>query len=397
MADTKKRGFQTVDTNYEELDQRIREHRIKLLKRIVKIVIAIIVVIIGVQLFVALRSFDSYEVTDAVERNSTGSSNYMSFGDCLLEYSKDGIACIDDRQGVIWNQAFEMLSPQLVKCGEYLAIYDEGGTKIFVMTEAGVQKDFEMASPIQKVCVANQGTIVVLMKEGQESQVKLFDKKGNELANGKFYADKGGFPIDIALSHDATKLAVDMVDVSKGGVDTIIAFYNFGTVGQSEIDNHVGSYTIEGVLIPEIEYVSDSKMIGMGTGKILIFDGAQKPSISKEIAIEEEILSYFHNDKYIGIIYDDIESENSWNIKVMDVRGITVMENKITIPYENIEFLSNDEICVTNSNECEIFTIHSIKKFSYTFEKELYKILSGDSGQNYTFIFKDTIEEVKLK
>ena len=397
MADTKKRGFRMLETNYEELDQRILEHRKRIFKRAIKVILAILVVVIGVQLAVALRSFDSYEVADTTERNSTGASNYIGFGDYLLEYSKDGISCTDARQGVVWNQAFEMLSPKVEVCGEYLVVYDAGGTKIFIMTETGLQKDLEMASPVQEVCIANQGTIAVLMKEGQESQVKLFDKKGNELANGKFYADKGGFPIDIALSHDATKLAVDMVDVSKGGVDTIITFYNFGAVGQSEIDNNVGSYTIEGMLLPEIHYVSESQMIGVGTGKVLIFDGAQKPELSKEIVLEEEILSCFYNDKYIGIVFDDIETENSWKIKVMDVRGMTVMENKISIAYEKIEFLANDEICVTNVNECEIFTTHSIKKFSYTFDKELYKILSGNNSQNYTFIFKDTIEEVKLK
>jgi hypothetical protein len=235
------------------------------------------------------------------------------------------------------------------------------------------------------------------MKENQESQVKLFDKKGKELANGKFYGDKGGFPVDIALSHDGTKLAVDLVDVSKGNVITTISFYNFGSVGQSEIDNNVGTYTFEGVLVPEIDYISNSRMIGVGTGKVLVFDGSQKPELSKEIYIEEEILSIFHNEKYIGVVYDNAEVENSWHIKVMDMRGTIIMENDTTIPYNEIGFLSNNEICVTNATRCEIFTTHSIKKFSYEFDKELYKVFAGSTRQNYTFIFKDTIEEVTLK
>ena len=265
------------------------------------------------------------------------------------------------------------------------------------MTESGLQKSLEMTAPIQTVCIAEQGTIAVLMKENQESQVKLFDKKGNELANGKFYGDKGGFPIDIALSYDGTKLAVDMVDVTKGKVNTTISFYNFGSVGQSEIDNNVGTYTFEGLLVPEINYVSNSRMVGLGTGKVLVFDGTQKPELSREIEIEEEVLSFFYNEKYVGIVSDNIEVENSWHIKVMDVRGKTVMQNDTSIPYNSIEFLSNNEICVMNTTQCEIFTIHSIKKFAYEFDKELNKILATDDGQNYTFIFKDTIEEVKLK
>ena len=178
---------------------------------------------------------------------------------------------------------------------------------------------------------------------------------------------------------------------------TTISFYNFGSVGQSEIDNNVGTYTFKGLLVPQIEYVSNSRMIGMGTGKLLVFEGSQKPELTGEIDIAEEVLSFFHNDKYIGIVSDNVEVENSWHIKVMDIRGKTIMENDTSIPYNNIEFLSNNEICVTNNTQCEIFTTHSIKKFAYEFDKELYKVFAIDGGQHYTFIFKDTIEEVKLK
>jgi len=396
-VDTKKKGFKTVETNYEELDNKLREHRSALLKRIARIVLVVVVLVIAVELIYALRSFDSYDVRSALERSSSSATQYEAFADCLLEYSNDGISCIGADDEIVWNQSFEMVSPEIEMCGEYLAVYDAGGTEIFVLTKAGLQKNIETSSPIQTVCIAEQGTIAVLMKEDGKSQVKLFDAKGKELANGVFYDNKGSFPIDIALSYDATKLAVDMVDVSRGDVSTTISFYNFGSVGQSEIDNNVGSYTFEGVLVPEVDYVSSSKMIGMGTGKMLVFDGAQKPELTQELPIEEEILSYFHNDKYVGIVYDNPEEENYCHVEVMDFRGRTVMENDITIVYDRIEFLSNDEICVSSNSECEIFTTHSIKKFSYTFDKELYKILAGENGTNYTFVFKDTIEEVKLK
>lgn len=397
MADIKKKGFKTLITDYEELDEQIQNHRKTILKRVLRVIGIVAVLVIVLELVYAIRSFDDYEVRNEIERKSNETTQYQMFGDYLLEYSNDGISCIGRDRQIIWNQSFEMTSPKVQVCGKFLVVYDAVGTKLFILTESGLQKSLEMTSPIQTVCIANQGTVAVLMKENQESLVKLFDKKGNELANGKFYGDKGGFPIDIALSHDGTKLAVDMVDVTAGQVNTTISFYNFGSVGQSEIDNNVGTFTFKGLLVPTIDYVSDSRMIGMGTGKMLVFDGAQKPELSKGIEIEEELLSYFHNDKYVGVVYDNIEAENSWHIKVMDMRGKTVMENDTTIPYDAIEFLSNNEICVRSATKCEIFTIHSIKKFTYEFDKELYKVFATDGGQDYTFIFKDTIEEVKLK
>lgn len=397
MADVKKKGFKTLETDYEELEELLRNRRKNIIKRVLQILAAIIMIVLIIELFNALRSYDEYEVRDIMERGSSGAAQYQTFGDCLLEYSNDGISCIGENRDIIWNQSFEMTTPEVQICGDYLVVYDAAGTKLFILTKSGVEKSIETSSPIQTVCIANQGSVAVLMKEGEESQVKIYDKKGNELANGKFYGDKGGFPIDIALSYDGTKLAVNMVDVSKGEVSTTISFYNFGSVGQSEIDNNVGTYTFEGLLVPKIDYVSNSRMIAMGTGKMLVFEGSQKPELAEEIEITEEVLSYFHNEKYVGIVYDNAEVENSWHIKVMDMRGKTIMENDTAIAYDNIEFLSNNEICVRNATQCEIFTIHSIRKFVYEFDKELYNVFATDGGQNYTFIFKDTIEEVKLK
>ena len=397
MADVKKKGFKTIETNYEELDAQIWDHRKQILKRTAQIMSLVVVLVVGINLIYALQSFDDYEVKNEIVRESSGSAQCKKFGDCLLEYSSDGISCINSNRDIVWNQSFEMTAPKVESCGDYLVVYDAAGTKLFILTKNGLEKSLEMTSPIQTVCIADQGTIAVLMKENQESQVKLFDKKGNELANGKFYGDKGGFPIDIALSYDGTKLAVNMVDVTKGQVNTTISFYNFGSVGQSEVDNNVATYTFEGLLVPYIVYISNSRMIGMGTGKMLVFDGTQKPALSREVLIEEEVLSIFHNEKYVGIVYDNVGVENSWHIKVMDMRGKTIMENDTSIPYDTIEFLSSGEVCVRNVTQCELFTIHSIRKFSYEFDKELYSVIATDGGQDYTFIFKDTIEEVKLK
>ena len=397
MATIRKNGFKTVETNYEELEKKIRQHRKEVFIRTLKIVLGITLFIVAIELIYAIRSFSTYEVRNSIEHNNSSATQFAEYLDYILEYSNDGISCMGSNGELIWNQAFEMTTPIVETCGEYLVIYDSGGSKIYIMTKAGLQQEIKTSIPIQTVCLAEQGTIAVLMKENSEFQVKLFDKKGNELANGKFYSDKGGFPIDIALSYDAKKLAVDMIDISQGKVNTTISFYNFGSVGQSEINNNVGTYTFEGILIPEIEYLSDSRMLALGTGKIVIFEGKQKPEIAEEIEIKEEILSYFYNCKYIGMVYDNTEVENSRHIKVIDMNGNTKMENDTSIMYDTIEFLSNNEICVSNETECELFTTYSIKKFSYTFDEELYKVIAKDNGEDYVFIFKETTEEVRLR
>ena len=397
MADKRHKGFATIETDYKQLNKQIKEHRKKIFRRIVEIVILVVLLAFVCKLVYSMRTYNDYEIKNTIQRDSTSVTKFEEFRDYILEYSNDGIQCVKKDGELIWNQAFEMTTPVVEIQGEYLVVYDQGGTKIYILSEKGLQKEIETTNSIQTVSLADQGSIAVLMREDNESQIKLFDKKGSELANGKFYDDKGNFPVDIALSWDAQKLAVSMIDVTGKEVGSSISFYNFGSVGQSEIDNNVGVYNIEGVVIPEIDYISKDRMIAIGTGKVIVFSGNQKPEIEKEIDIPEKVLCTFYNEKYIGIVYDNPELESSWHIKVMDLNGKTVMENNTSIAYETIQFISGNEICITNKTECEIFTTHSIKKFSYVFDKELYKIIAGENEQNYTFIFKETTEEVRLK
>lgn len=397
MADKKFKGFRTVETNDEELNEKIRQHRKKILRRVIEVLVLVVIVLIIFKLIYAVQKYDDYEVKSSIERDSTNITKFEEFSKYILEYSNDGVLCMTKNGTLIWNQAFEMVSPMIETCGEYLVVYDQGGTQIYIVSEEGLQKKIETTSAIQTVALAQQGTIAVLMKENDESRIKLFDKKGNELANGKFYDNKGSIPVDIALSKNATKMAVSMVDVTGKAVSSTITFYNFGTVGQSEIDNNVGTYSFDGTLIPEIKFVSDNRMIALGTDKILVFEGSQKPEVDREIKLTERVQSFFCNEKYIGIVYDKRDSENAWHIEVMDLRGKIITKFDTQIAYEKIEFLSNNEICITSKTECEIYTRLSTKKFSYTFDKEIYSIIANGKGQNYIFIFKEAAEEVRLK
>ena len=73
------------------------------------------------------------------------------------------------------------------------------------------------------------------------------------------------------------------------------------------------------------------------------------------------------------------------------------MEQDTSLPYSSVEFIGNNEVCIRSQYACEIYTIHGIKKFVYTFDNELYKILSGRDSQSYTFVIEKTVEEVRLK
>ena len=395
-----KNGFKTVTiekNSVEDLDEKIRNHRKKMFHRVAGLLISVVVLVVGIQLWMALRTFTTYEVQSIAERKDSEATRYTSFLGKRIEYNNDGIVYLGGGEELIWNQSFEMTSPRIDLCGDYLAIYDQGGTSIYIMSKAGLMKRLETSMPIERVKIAGQGSIAVLMKESNAAYVRLFDRKGKELANGEFFLEKGCIPMDIAFSGDGQKLAVDLLDVNGGTVKSVISFYNFGSVGQNEIDNQVGTYTYEDEIIPEIDFVSDNRMLALTRQGYVVFEGAQKPKEKKRVEFIAPVQSVFHNEKYIGVTFRNENPDLGWHIKVYDMNGSTVMENDTQIAYDTIEFLDNNEICVRDANQCEIYTIHSIKKFAYTFDSKLYKILSGSGSTSYTFILENETDEVRLK
>lgn len=391
----KKSDFKTVNPDIEELDEKIQQHRRKIFMRTLRIVVIILLLFAGTQLWMALRTYDSYDVRNLTEQGDRSAASFMDFNGNVIEYSNDGIVCLYGDGELIWNQAFEMKMPKVAICENYLAVYDKSGTDIFIMTQEGQKKKLETSMPINSLCIAQQGTIAVLMKGEANYFVKLYDETGKELASGEFYSSQGKIPVDIALSYDAQKLAVAMIDITGGAVDSIVEFYNFGSVGQNEIDNNVGTYVYEDLLFTEIKYVSKNKIIAIGDTKTIVFEGAQKPEPTNEIIYETEPTSVFYSNKNIGITYAN--QDEGYHIKVFDLNGNVVMENDTNIPYGKVELLNNNEICILGQYDCELFTIHSIKKFSYTFDTPIYKVVHESGYNGYVFLREGAMEEVRLK
>lgn len=398
MAGNNKKGFHTVeDADMEEYRRKIKEHRHKILKRTTITVLIILLIIAGLGLYMAFRHYEDYDILSSVERADTEATRFAEFKGNILKYSNDGAFYTDVSNELIWNQTYEMSSPQIDTCGDYLAIYDKGGTKIYILTPAQLVGSIETTMQIEQVCVASQGTVAVLMNKDNSAYLALYDREGNNLAEGVIHGEKGGYPIAIALSHDAVKLAVSMVDINSGSVKSTIAFYNYGSVGQNEIDNCVGVNTYDDMVIPEMSFMSNDRMVALGDSKVIFFEGTQKPQPVAEIPLEKEAKSIFYNENYIGVVNSNDDEAVTHHLLIYDTNANLVMEEDFGQEYSQIEFLSNDEICIRNENVCDIYTIRGVYKFHHEFDEELYQVLPGGLGLNYTFVLKNATEKVRLK
>ena len=265
MTEAERRGFRTVEqADMEEYKQKLRKHRLKILRIVMIAAVVLCAVLAGVSLYLSLRRYESYEVRTAVERLDTPATRFEKFQGNILKYSNDGAFYTDHNNEMIWNQTYEMSYPTIDICGDYLVIYDKKGNDIYILTKSGLSVGIETTMPIAQVSVAGQGTIAVLMDNESAGYLALYDREGNELVSGAIHGEKGGYPIAIALSDDAVKLAVSMLDINDGNIKTTVAFYHFGSVGENEIDHIVAANSFSDMIIPELDFTSGNRLVAFG-------------------------------------------------------------------------------------------------------------------------------------
>ncbi len=398
MAESGKKGFRTVtETDEEDFEQKLRKHRRKIVGRTVFIILVLVVTVTGSWLYLSLRHYAEYDIISTVEREDSAATKYAEFQGNLLKYSNDGATYTDLSNERIWTQAFELANPQIDICGDYLTIYDRGGTMIYILSPAGLLGSVETTMPVAQVSIASQGTIGVLMQKDEAGYLAVYDRTGESFAQGAIHGEKGGYPVAIALSKDGVKLAVSMLDINDGTLKSTVAFYNFGSVGQNVTDHCVGITTFPDMVIPEMEFVADDRMVAFSDTEMLVFEGMQKPQLTLELPFEQEIKSIFYNEEYVGIVYSNQDEAVTHHMQIYDTKGKIRMETDFSLEYDSVSFLSNGEICVANETACDLYTVRGVYRFHYEFENILHCIIPGKMGLNYSFVMDDETQKVRLK
>lgn len=397
MDDIRKQGFRAVEASVEEMEQKIRQHRRKIAIRIAIAAITTAILIAAAGIYFMRKEYRGYEVRSEVERTDSEATKYESFVGNILRYNNDGAFYSDMDDNLIWNRAYEMQNPFVSLCENYAAVADMQGNQVFIMNTAGVQGEIATKKPIEAICVARQGTVAVLTQADGTSYLELYNKSGENLASGEIHVANSGYPLDIALSNDAKKLAVSILDIGQGKARTTVTFYNFGSAGQNEIDNMVGTYSYDDSVISQIEFVSNDRMIAFGDNKVIFFEGRQSPEETSAIELKKEVKSIFFDELYFGLIYSGDAAGKAHKMRVYDMQGKLCLEQEFKMSFQAVEFLDNHDICIQNEYECEIYTLRGVKRFAYKFDHALYKVFSGKFSWRYTFILDGVMEKVRLK
>lgn len=377
-----------------EYNENLKKHRRKVVALSVGSAVLVIVICFAVYLYNINKKYTDYSIIAETEREESGKAEYIRLEDRIIRYGVDGIACYDEKHTMLWNQSYEMKSPMVDVCESYMAICDAGGTKIYVMGADGVKGEIDAQLPIKRIEVANQGVVAVLLEDGDVNRINYYDRLGNLLAENKAPIEKSGYPMDISLSADGMKMAVSYMTFDAGSVNTKVAFYNFDTVGASEIDHLVSAKEYTDVIVPELEFVNATTAIAFGEHFFNIFQGSQKPVEMVKKEIEQEIKSVFYDETYIGLVLDNT-GETPYLLQIYDLKGSRILSMPFDMAYDEIK-IKDENIYIINSTQCYMYNMKGKLKFHGDFKEGIADVLPLEENR-MVVVFGNSFQTIRLK
>ena len=340
--------------------------------------------------------YTDYEVRQQYEWTRSSESSSINLNGVLFTYSKDGMSCTDTRGKIIWNQTYEMQEPIMRYNRNAVAVGDYNGRSIYVSDTSGNLGTIETTMPIRDFCVAANGVVAAVLDDTTVTAIYLYNVNGEQLAYFKTTMSKSGYPLAIAISDDATQVAVSYLKAENGAMSSSIGFYKFSSVGQNYTDNLVGGYGYTDAVVPVLDFMGNDTVFAVADSRLMFYQGKQKPVNTADILISDEIQSVFYDKSHVGLVYYNISGDSMYRLDVYDTNAKKVNERAIDLEYDEILFNSSG-IVIYNENDCIIYDWDGRLKYNGSFKEPVECVIPSGSIARYTLVTDNSIQMIQLK
>ena len=367
-----------------------------------RIILVILLLLGGILLALFLqgrRQYRTYSVISSKKLDDAGGTSYTLFQGNILAYNVDGCSYTSTGGNLLWNQSYQMSSPQVEMSDGYLMIYDRGGTGIYLFSKTGNQTHITSSLPVVEAKIADNGSVAVLTQNNKVGYLRLYNIDGNLTAGGEVHLETTGYPVSIAFSSGGQRLALALVDVSGGKVNSGIQIYDFGAIGKN-LDKHVvAKFDYEDRLIGEIAYIKDGNLLVYTDQKILIYHNHAKPGLLNELSVAGQIRSVYYNKNYFGYIAvgDPASGQSTTRLCTFNNRGRRVTDALLDTSYSRVELLENNEVALYAEKKLALYNLAGTRKFMGNLKSPVIEVIPGSTSREYLFICEGTQEHVKLK
>lgn len=347
------------------------------------------------------RTYKAYEVQSNQVLTSSKGMDYQEFCGGIMQYDARNVTYISEDNQRIWSYSYQMQTPFPDTCGSMAALGDIRGNRIVLFDTSGKRGEIYTQLPIRRYRVSDRGLVAVILAEGKDSRIEIYNGlTGDSLGSYGVPEDRIGYPADLDISPDGTKLIVSYMQLDMQPQDTIstshIAFYRLQRVGSETVRQLVSSKIIQGGIFPQVIFIDSAHAAALGNGSILLFEGNEIPEPLKQIDLpaEERALDYFSNDQYVGMTVTRQKGAPIL-LKVYSADGTQQFTKELEEGYDEIK-LYKDQLLLCRDKALRIYDLDGRKRYSGDMPLPILEIIPGDKKYQYTVIDSAGIRQIRL-
>ena len=376
------------------MEQQNKEKRKLKMNRMQWTIVAGVLILAVVLVYALVKNnkvASSYEVVTSMSRGDDTSVYYCMMRKGMVKYSKDGVAMTNKSGSVLWNQTYEMASPTMTSAGDYVAVGDIGANTIYIFNEYGQLGRVSTDVPIQEIQISEQGVVAAVLSDTSSNYINLYDKQGNSLGSIKASLENTGYPLAIALSPDASKLAVSYLIVKSGSMQSRIVSYDFSDV---EGDHLLDTQELEG-LYPKAEFLDSREVVLFGEKGFVLYQADSK-KIETQENFESEINSVFCTNQKLGFIFKNEDDNGKYRMEIYNKAGKKSSTYYFDLDYSGMT-ADDDEVILYNSQEMAVYQMNGRLKFTSTLNTSVTNIMASWESGMYWLVDDQSLREIHIK
>ena len=376
------------------MEQQNKEKRKLKMNRMQWTIVAGVLILAVVLVYALVKNnkvASSYEVVTSMSRGDDTSVYYCMMRKGMVKYSKDGVAMTNKSGSVLWNQTYEMASPTMTLAGDYVAVGDIGANTIYIFNEYGQLGRVSTDVPIQEIQISEQGVVAAVLSDTSSNYINLYDKQGNSLGSIKASLENTGYPLAIALSPDASKLAVSYLIVKSGSMQSRIVSYDFSDV---EGDHLLDTQELEG-LYPKAAFLDSREVVLFGEKGFVLYQADSK-KIETQENFESEINSVFCTNQKLGFIFKNEDDNGKYRMEIYNKAGKKSSTYYFDLDYSGMT-ADDDEVILYNDEEMRIYQMGGRVRFRGTFNTAVTGVMPSWEDGLYWLIDDQSLREIRIR
>ena len=153
-------------------------------------------------------TYGSYKIEESWSRESDTNTEFVPYNNGYIRYGSSGAAFVTSAGEQQWNVSYSMQNPTIHQKDNNLVIGDVGGNTVVMLNEKGEVGRINTEYNILNVEAASTGIVGVVMQSNADNYINMYGSDSSLIYSIRTNITGDGYPVDIAISNDSTKLIV---------------------------------------------------------------------------------------------------------------------------------------------------------------------------------------------